>query len=1208
VNTTTNKIYISNYFGNDVTVIDGASNAITTVSAGTNPGAVAVNLATNKIYVANLNSSNVTVIDGASNTTTTVSAGTNPYALAVNPATNKIYVANSNSSNVTVIDGASNATTTVSTKKTPYAVAVNPITNKIYVANADSFNVTVIDGASNVTTTVSAGTNPYAVAVNAATNKIYVANTGSNNVTVIDGASNATTTVTAGYNPSAVAVNPTTNKIYVANFSTNNLTVIDGATNTTTIVSTGTHPLSVAVNPATNKIYVANYGSSNVTVIDGASNATTTVSVGTTPLAVEVNPVTNKIYVANADSNNVTVIDGASNATTTVSAGTGPRAVAVNPVTNKIYVANSNSANVTVIDGASNATTIVSLGTNPYVVALNPTTNKVYVANLDSANVTVIDGASNATTTVATGTTPLAVEVNPITNKVYVANLDSANVTVIDEQPLQSIDPVTVITPLPGNVSTSSTPTCTFRASSSGPLPVQRILYQVDTRTGQWHDASLSGNSASATLTSLQPGTHILYAMATDGTDATCINTGCGNGAVTGKIAAYVFTSSVQTVSSSVVLNSISVTTPATKLIYSVGDTLDLAGLVVTGRYSDSSTKVETVAAADVTGFNSAVAATAQILTITVGTKTTTYKVQIGAASQGESAGQIQLFSETFSGYGGKTAGMTIIRNDGCKGDVGVTWTTSGTAVAGSDFTGEKTGTIAFANGEKSKTLLFPISQTVSDGKTIILTLSNPTGKAVLGTLVSATLKIQVYMVDTKTKTNKVQTLKALNPTIEVRPSTSSEAILLATLNNGATFNVSGSESTWKSANSKIATVSNGIITGISAGLTKITATFGGKSTVFNVNTALKALVGTDSSGTTIPESAKGTAIPELKLLPKASTTITLAATHVDNVKLAVTQGTTWSSSNTKVATVTSQGIINTISSGVSTITGTYDGKKVVAKVNTTLKSLVASYPDPTTPKVIFTLASGTKPAELKMKLSDVSVALAVYATYADDSTLNVAANSDMKWKTSNNKVATVNEKGVISTTGLPGVATITATYGGNTATIKVNTTITGLTSDKTEVKLKPSGATGAIVLTANYANGNSDAGNVTATSAVWKSSSTKIATVDASGVVTSVSSGTTNITATYGGKTVKIKVTTTFTLATDSSTSVIVGGNKTVTVTATYADGTTEDVTSKVTWASTKDTIASVSSGQITGVKAGTATIKATYLGVSKSITVTVS
>ena len=80
-------------------------------------------------------------------------------------------------------------------------------------------------------------------------------------------------------------------------------------------------------------------------------------------------------------------------------------------------------------------------------------------------------------------------------------------------------------------------------------------------------------------------------------------------------------------------LQSIAITTPAAKLIYTVGDTLDISGLVVTGTYSDGSTGVESITAENITGFNSSAVATNQILTIRVGAKTTTYKVQIVAAN-----------------------------------------------------------------------------------------------------------------------------------------------------------------------------------------------------------------------------------------------------------------------------------------------------------------------------------------------------------------------------------------------------------------------------------------------------------------------------------------------------------------------------------------------------------------------------------------------
>ncbi|KUO79102.1 MAG: hypothetical protein APF81_09400 [Desulfosporosinus sp. BRH_c37] len=103
-------------------------------------------------------------------------------------------------------------------------------------------------------------------------------------------------------------------------------------------------------------------------------------------------------------------------------------------------------------------------------------------------------------------------------------------------------------------------------------------------------------------------------------------------------------------------LQSIAITTPATKLSYTVGDTLDISGLVVTGTYSASSPKRESITASNVTGFNSAVAATDQVLTITVSGKTVTYKVQIVASTQDKdyeytiTGGKTQITNYTGSG------------------------------------------------------------------------------------------------------------------------------------------------------------------------------------------------------------------------------------------------------------------------------------------------------------------------------------------------------------------------------------------------------------------------------------------------------------------------------------------------------------------------------------------------------------------------------
>src|SRR5271157_4725241 len=93
--------------------------------------------------------------------TNTITAGTDPYAVAVNPVTNRIYVANKGSDNVTVIDGATNGTTTVPACFDLATIAVNPATNKVYVAGSGNGKVIVIDGATNGVDTVLAGTGPF---------------------------------------------------------------------------------------------------------------------------------------------------------------------------------------------------------------------------------------------------------------------------------------------------------------------------------------------------------------------------------------------------------------------------------------------------------------------------------------------------------------------------------------------------------------------------------------------------------------------------------------------------------------------------------------------------------------------------------------------------------------------------------------------------------------------------------------------------------------------------------------------------------------------------------------------------------------------------------------------------------------------------------------------------------------------------------------
>lgn len=139
------------------------------------------------------------------------------------------------------------------------------------------------------------------------------------------------------------------------------------------------------------------------------------------------------------------------------------------------------------------------------------------------------------------------------------------------------------------------------------------------------------------------------------------------------------------------------------------------------------------------------------------------------------------------------------------------------------------------------------------------------------------------------------------------------------------------------------------------------------------------------------------------------------------------------------------------------------------------------------------------------------------------------ATNKTVTWTSSDATVATVKD-GVV--TGVKaGEATITASAGGQTATVKVTVKVAATSGGETttiavtEVKItstvKEVTAGEIITLTAEVSP--ADATNKTVT---WTSSNESVATVDSTGKVTGVAAGTATITAKAGEKTAAVDVT----------------------------------------------------------------------------------
>ena len=87
------------------------------------------------------------MVDGATEATTTISAGVLENEIVIDEWRNKIYVADPTGNQLVVIDGATNSTTTFpGTGSYLWRIAVNPLTNEVFAANLMSKNATIYAG------------------------------------------------------------------------------------------------------------------------------------------------------------------------------------------------------------------------------------------------------------------------------------------------------------------------------------------------------------------------------------------------------------------------------------------------------------------------------------------------------------------------------------------------------------------------------------------------------------------------------------------------------------------------------------------------------------------------------------------------------------------------------------------------------------------------------------------------------------------------------------------------------------------------------------------------------------------------------------------------------------------------------------------------------------------------------------------------------
>jgi len=133
-----------------------------------------------------------------------------------------------------------------------------------------------------------------------------------------------------------------------------------------------------------------------------------------------------------------------------------------------------------------------------------------------------------------------------------------------------------------------------------------------------------------------------------------------------------------------------------------------------------------------------------------------------------------------------------------------------------------------------------------------------------------------------------------------------------------------------------------------------------------------------------------------------------------------------------------------------------------------------------------------------------------------------------------------------------------------------------------------------------------------------WTSSDSTVVSIDNTGLATNRKFGTVTITATLGSITnsttlTVASITLTGIVVTPINPSVSVGQTQQLFATATFSDGTTQDITTTAHWSSSTVGVASINNGVsggglATAKAAGTTTITATFQGVSGTTILTVN
>ena len=416
----------------------------------------------------------------------------------------------------------------------------------------------------------------------------------------------------------------------------------------------------------------------------------------------------------------------------------------------------------------------------------------------------------------------------------------------------------------------------------------------------------------------------------------------------------------------------------------------------------------------------------------------------------------------------------------------------------------------------------------------------------------------------------------------------------IGTFNDGGTRDITHSVN-WVSSDPTTASVGtlNGFTFGASPGIATITASLGNAS---------------DS----VPLNVTSAKIVSISLTPASATVpvgghahFTATGVFDDSSTQNISASSTWTSTNTAVATVGSSsgtyGLVSGVSAGSANVNAgfTYGGASATGSRAVTVSSATLVSISVTPSSALVAPGSGQQ--------------FTATGTFSDGSRQNITQS--VTWSSSDNTVATVNSSGT-AIGQLAGTVTITAQSGSPSASASLVVESSALTSIQVKPQSPSTPATTQVQFQAigTFADGSTQ--NLTST-VTWTSSASSIATISNTsgslGVATAIQPGTTTISPVFQGQvgTANLTVTNATLVSisvTPSSPAITANSTQQFTAKGTFSDGSVVGITTQCTWSSSNLAVATVNgNGLASGLASGASTISASMNGVTGAAILTV-